>query len=82
MRDDSAFRQAIREAVSSLLPSLPPGTLLGLLTFGNTVSLYDLSQQGQAEARSLSGRALPSDDDLAWMLGDEMVRLGASVEVV
>ncbi|CAM6095097.1 unnamed protein product [Calypogeia fissa] len=64
---DDPHLQHLQSSLHSFLDSLAPATRIGIITFGRTVSVYDLSEMGLAAADVLPGDSSP-DQELLKML--------------
>jgi protein transport protein SEC23 len=65
---DDPHLQHLQSSLHSFLDSLSPATRIGIVTFGKTVSVYDLSEQGLAAADVLPGGSSPSQELLKILI--------------
>ena len=71
--DANASKQGIadlKDSLARLLESLPSDALVGLVSFSNIVSVYDMSVSGLASCEVLAGHLSPHEDDISDILND------------
>ncbi|KAG6551723.1 hypothetical protein Mapa_006812 [Marchantia paleacea] len=65
---DEPHLQHLQSSLHSFLDSLSPTTRIGIVTFGKTVSVYDLSELALAAADVLPGDSTPSQELLKMLI--------------
>ncbi|KAL3687097.1 hypothetical protein R1sor_013406 [Riccia sorocarpa] len=65
---DEAHLQHLQSSLHSFLDSLSQTTRIGIITFGKTVSVYDLSEMGLAAADVFPGDSSPSQELLKMLI--------------
>lgn len=81
---DEPHLQHLQSSLHAFVDSLPPTTRIGIVTYGRTVSVYDLSETGLASADMLPGGKSPSRESLKTMIfgtGVYLAPLHASLNV-
>lgn len=61
---DEPHLQHLQSSLHAFVDSLPPVTRIGIVLYGNTVSVYDFSEESVASADVLPGNKSPTQDSL------------------
>ncbi|XP_076924692.1 protein transport protein SEC23 A-like isoform X1 [Bidens hawaiensis] len=82
---DEPHLQHLQSSLHAFVDSLPPTTRIGVVTYGKTVSVYDISEGSVASADLLPGRVSPNQESLKQLVygtGIYLSPIHASLPVV
>ncbi|KAI3732225.1 hypothetical protein L1987_63424 [Smallanthus sonchifolius] len=82
---DEPHLQHLQSSLHAFMDSLPPTTRIGVVSYGKTVSVYDLSEGSIASADLLPGNVSPNQESLKQLVygtGIYLVPIHASLPVV
>ncbi|XP_014495943.1 protein transport protein SEC23 [Vigna radiata var. radiata] len=65
---DEPHLHHLQSSLHAFVDSLPPTTRLGIVLYGRTVSVYDLSEESMASADVLPGEKSPSQESLKALI--------------